>query len=281
MQRTDPLGSSKTGDSKDLEQSDMISVLGRLFGAIVSGLLTRSQQSTADLDSRVQALERDLYLMRKEYDDRVFTLVNALSQHEGRISGLETELRSGLANLKASIEPDLRVIHNCPQPLGIIEYLTRQHGGNLHDLGFVTVSASHPDESTTLFPARNILDIKTDTSFWSSDEVNQWCQIDFRAIRIKPTHYSLQSPAGRVWPVQWVIEGSANGRSDSWVILDSQNSSDALKHPIMKVFPISQPIWCRFIRFRQTDRNGAGHGIVSLRAFELYGEVETPAPKVT
>jgi hypothetical protein len=269
MQRTDPFVIPEKNDLKDLHEFDMIRVLGYLYGSILSGFFSRSQQSLADLELRVQVLERDLQPVQSKFDDR--------------ISSLEMELRTSIADLKTAMGRGKRgLTHHFPSDScngsgGIIEYLTRVHGRNIHDANVVFASASHPDPDD-LWPVKHLLDIKADSSFKSTSDVDQWFQIDFKTMQIKPTHYAMQIPAGRVYPVSWVIEASPSGEPGSWIQLDSQQSCSELKDSSLKEFPITHSGWYRFIRFRQTGMNASKHGIVCLKAFEVYGDLETPAP---
>jgi hypothetical protein len=90
-------------------------------------------------------------------------------------------------------------------PDGIIAYLTRQCGGNVHNRQIVTVtSSSHyrcvwAEKSA----AQNVADLETASNFrsvycgWREDirnSANNWICYDFKNQRILPTHYAVRSP---------------------------------------------------------------------------------------
>jgi hypothetical protein len=72
---------------------------------------------------------------------------------------------------------------------GIISYLTAKCGGNVHDTGVVEVIASSFFGS---FYTRNAAEFGGDSEFWSNDQPGQWICLDFKTIRIEPTHYTIQ-----------------------------------------------------------------------------------------
>jgi hypothetical protein len=108
---------------------------------------------------------------------------------------------------------------------GIIAYLTKKHGGNVHEKGIVTItSKSVPDPRHAL---ANVADFTSDSSFlsscsekrWDGDEwvpvhePGQWVCWDFREMRVRPSHYTLYA-----WCLDiWVLEGSLDG--SSWTVI--------------------------------------------------------------
>jgi hypothetical protein len=85
----------------------------------------------------------------------------------------------------------------CPnhvgEPLdGIITYLMRNAGGNVHDKGIVTITAKSVFSNDPQFAARNVADLTSDTKFVSQNGPNQWICWDFHETRIRPTSYTLR-----------------------------------------------------------------------------------------
>jgi hypothetical protein len=72
---------------------------------------------------------------------------------------------------------------------GVISYLTVKCSGNVHDRGVVEITAS--SVSYTDYP-RNTADLGTNSDFWSEDEPGQWICLDFKTLRIEPTHNTIQ-----------------------------------------------------------------------------------------
>jgi hypothetical protein len=105
---------------------------------------------------------------------------------------------------------------------GLIEILTQQCGGNVHDRGLVSVTVSgHFKDS---FP-KNAANLGSDSSFFSVNEPNQWICYDFqRNIRIKPSKYLLRTDSNGPCPKEWLVEGSNDG--SSWTEFGSPRRSN-------------------------------------------------------
>jgi hypothetical protein len=156
---------------------------------------------------------------------------------------------------------------------GIISYLTKKHGGNVHDKGIVIITSKsvvmdHPDCAV-----RNIADLTSNSHFQSKDEPGQWICWDFNEMRVRPTHYTFDSVSLK-W---WVLEGSLDGQAwteiggkpkidrKSGFMAQFMNAADAI--PILQAsFPVSNSAECRFIRLTQTSDDS-----VLMTAFEFFG----------
>jgi hypothetical protein len=77
---------------------------------------------------------------------------------------------------------------------GIISHLTAKCGGNVHDKGFVEITASsvhsHPSYN---FAPQNAAEFGDFSCFFSQNEPGQWISWDFKALRIEPTHYTIRT----------------------------------------------------------------------------------------
>ena len=160
------------------------------------------------------------------------------------------------------------------EPLnGIIAYMTRKYGGNLHNLKIVTASASgYLGEN---FPA-NAISLAADTVFLSSPVPNSWLSYDFGERLVCPTNYTIRSWfRGRVGAANlksWVIEGSLDG--ETWDILDRRKDDNHLNdRNAIGSFDISPKPerTYRFIRLRQTDKTHSGEDNIQLCSFEIFG----------
>jgi hypothetical protein len=89
---------------------------------------------------------------------------------------------------------------------GIISYLTKKHGGNVHEKGIVTITSKSVNPR---YPPTNVADLTSDRWFNSKKEPDQWVRWDFREMRVCPTHYTITAP----WLKSWVVEGSLDGES--------------------------------------------------------------------
>jgi hypothetical protein len=80
---------------------------------------------------------------------------------------------------------------NCSEE-GIISHLTQKHGGNVHDKGIVTITASDLDDRPT-YTRKNVADLSAYSYFMSDDEPHQWICWDFHEKRVRPTHYTIET----------------------------------------------------------------------------------------
>jgi hypothetical protein len=155
---------------------------------------------------------------------------------------------------------------------GIISYLTQMCGGNVHKKGLITVTANQPylNDPSSL---PNVLDLGTNSYYYSQNSPNQWICFDFKGMAIRPTHYSIQAyddgSGGRNLR-DWVVEGSDDG--NGWRELDRRtNNSELNGANFIRTFSVSKPERCRLIRLRQTGKNHAGNDHLLFNSFELFG----------
>jgi hypothetical protein len=150
---------------------------------------------------------------------------------------------------------------------GIIASLTRRYGGNVHNQGIVTISASSllgKDHQ-----GRNAADLNSDSLFCSRNKSDSWLCYDFKDRRVILTRYSMRS-AFRPFPKSWVIEGSLNGTS--WMQLDKQmNTKDLIGQNRVVSFPVSTVAESRFIKLSMTGNDHSGDSFFCLSAVEFFG----------
>jgi hypothetical protein len=162
-----------------------------------------------------------------------------------RVSAIENKLNIAGLNIRIPMkEPKSRD--------GIIVYLSKKHGGNVHEKGIVTITC----KSILLcedvqYPPENVADfLNSESVFASGDEPGQWICWDFHEMRIRPTHYTLK--AGYL--KSWVVEGSVDG--ENWMELDRETDNEDFRGRWNIVsFAVSNPIESRLIRLTQTDPN--------------------------
>jgi hypothetical protein len=108
---------------------------------------------------------------------------------------------------------------------GIIANLSSRFGGNVSDLGIVSVTSQSTYSSD--FLPKNAVDLTADSKFGSQSWSNQWLCYDFKDRRVEVRHYSIRSQfncrAGYSYLKSWVIEGSED--CENWTGLDSQNNN--------------------------------------------------------
>ncbi|KAK8897750.1 hypothetical protein M9Y10_015715 [Tritrichomonas musculus] len=108
---------------------------------------------------------------------------------------------------------------------GIIKFLTKESGGNVHENGIVSVTPS--SECSVFCRAKNVVDFDDlDSRLVTNDEENSWLKYDFKNRKVRPTHYSIRSKPdrpGSAHPMNWVIEGSNSDNDEDWTVIDRRN----------------------------------------------------------
>jgi hypothetical protein len=67
---------------------------------------------------------------------------------------------------------------------GIISYLTKKHGGNIHEKGIVTITSKSVLNDDPKYALKSVADFASDSYFHSKNEPGQWICWDFREMRV-------------------------------------------------------------------------------------------------
>jgi hypothetical protein len=149
---------------------------------------------------------------------------------------------------------------------GIIWYLTRKHGGNVHEEGIVTITSKSVVDDDLMNALRNAAALVDDTGFQSKDEPGQWICWDFHKMRVRPTHYTIRSYLLK----SWVVESSLDGVN--WTEIDRKTDNDHFRVGWSPVsYAVSNSADCRFIRLTQTGKTHGGQDWLCVSAFEVFG----------
>jgi hypothetical protein len=147
---------------------------------------------------------------------------------------------------------------------GIISYLTKKHGGNVHAKGIVTITSS---SVVRLHCApQNAADLTSDSAFVSKNEPGSWICWDFGETRVRPANYTIRA----FYLKSWDLEGSLDG--SSWTVIDRRSDTQDFKGGwVTASFPVSNQVECRFIRLTQTAERHRGNNYLGVRAVEFFG----------
>jgi hypothetical protein len=182
-------------------------------------------------------------------------------------------------------------------PDGIIAYLTRECGGNVHDHNVIEVmSGSFETETQGANPhsgaygntpdnaAKNAADMEADSHFCSayrnpSEDIphtrNNWVCYDFKGRRIVPTHYAIRTcpgGAGGSHLKSWLVETSTDGKS--WrEVAREENNMELNGRKFTKTFAVAGGGECRFIRLVNIGRNQYGQSAIYISAWEIFGSL--------
>jgi hypothetical protein len=190
---------------------------------------------------------------------------------------LQSECKAGMSDRTA--DGRLEVTFRSSSPLdGIIAHLTREHHGNVHEVGVVNVTASSVYDSCR--EPKHAVDMTENCCFGTGNIANGWLCYDFKTSRICPTHYSIRSwnnPWGTGLDlISWVIEISKDG--ETWQEVDRHHNDRTFVGGAVGSFAISKP--CdpsRFVRLRQTGKNSnGGSDYLVITSFELFGHLIRP-----
>jgi hypothetical protein len=132
-------------------------------------------------------------------------------------------------------------------PDGIIAYLTRKCGGNVHDQYVVDVTSGSFEKVTigsnlrsgalsnsSRWEAKHSVDLGADSCFLSayrsdSKDIphtqNNWLCYDFKERKIVPTHYTIRTNNGVAHLKSWVVETSKD--RENWQEVDHKESTNS------------------------------------------------------
>jgi hypothetical protein len=177
-------------------------------------------------------------------------------------------------------------------PDGIIAHLTRECGGNVHDVHVVDVTCGSFEKVTyganphsgafrneDWAVAKNAADLDTVSRFKSAyrkkkEDIphtrNNWICYNFKERRIVPTHYAIRTYHGAANLKSWLIETSADGESWQEVAREEDNKQLNGKR-FTATFAVADGGECRFIRLVNIGRNHRGDDCLWITAWEIFG----------
>jgi hypothetical protein len=159
---------------------------------------------------------------------------------------------------------------HCPVELnGIIAFLTKRAGANVHHAGIVSVKADVI--LGPAYPAKLAADLKDASQFISVIGEKRRIRYDFRGSRVAASGHALRS-ASEGFPDSWVIEVSDSGEEGSWVEVDRREKADFGFFQI-QAFRCQKVLEARFVRLQSISTRDA-HGL-RLTAFELFGHLHS------
>jgi uncharacterized coiled-coil protein SlyX len=252
--------------------SERISKLESQISSQPLGILVDLKESIANHDRQLQSLRSCLSGLDTSFT-KVRTDLNELKR------GLPVPVSTPMSPpVSPSPTPPVRVspaksLKETEFPLkdaksleGIISYLTRKHGGNVHDKGIVTITSKSVYDDDPGHAARNVADLTSELCFLSKNKPGQWVCWDFHELRVRPTHYTIRS----IYLKSWVVVSSLDG--EAWTQIDRQaDNEDFGDWWKTASFAVSKSAECRFVGLTQTGKNHIGRDSLAIRAFEFFG----------
>jgi hypothetical protein len=155
---------------------------------------------------------------------------------------------------------------------GIIAYLTKESGGNVHVKEIVNITASTDAHNSRW----RIMDHSL-SGFMSQNRPDSWICFDFKGKLVSLSHYTLRSHAGGMMcPIQWEVEGSTDG--DHWRSVDSRTTRDLWGRSMVRTYACSKADssqFFRFIRVKQTGENNNNGHHLCLGGIEFFGKMKS------
>jgi hypothetical protein len=155
---------------------------------------------------------------------------------------------------------------------GIVSCLTERCNGNVHDRGVVSVTANRVYNNDPTYAPKNVVDLENDSFFYSTNDEGQPICLDFRQMKVKPTHYSIRTNSegkngGHL--KSWVIEGSLDG--NSWTVVDQWEINDNLNNSFGEhAFAVTKLETFRMVQLRQTTPNHLANNHIYLTKLEIF-----------
>jgi hypothetical protein len=130
------------------------------------------------------------------------------------------------------------------------------------------------------YAVRNVADLASAWDFISEDKPDQWICWDFRAMRVRPTHYTIKGQ----YLKSWIVDGSLD--FVNWTEIDRKtNTTDFTRGFATALYAVSKSAECCFVRLTQTGkRHSSKYGYdhttgkthcaydyLHVRAFEFFG----------
>jgi hypothetical protein len=219
-----------------------------------------------------------VYAKKSDLDTNYATKADLRANYLTKSDANTLELRCAS---KAYVDQELNILRTligkfpliAGSPLkGIINHLTLEFGGNVHDRGVVAITADRPCSSHPIHAAKNIADLEADSFFDSSNARDMWVCYDFKTLKVALTDYSIRSRYNDIPRnlKSWVIEVSNDGAN--WTEADRRENRDELcAENVVGSFAVSRPSTGRYVRLRQTGLNNDGNFDTYISGFELFG----------
>lgn len=153
---------------------------------------------------------------------------------------------------------------------GIIQHLREECGGNPHEMGVISITASSTDRNQ----CHQLVDYGWNDYWYSKDQPNSFVQFDFNSRRVCLSGYSLKSHSGAGnYCVSWAIEVSND--CSTWEVVDERNTRDLAGRNIEQTYECNQPSdrFVRFVRMRQTGKTSHKQDYLCLSEIEFFGKL--------
>lgn len=168
--------------------------------------------------------------------------INTIKFNDMNISIWESFCERLLPSRKSSQKIEKRYLNLFkefkPENDGIMHYLTKQTGGNIHNNGTIQITSNSICGG---HQPRNLVDYNNNNLYYSQNDKDIFVCFDFKKRRIQLSHYSIKSYVNSQNSDHlrnWMIEASNDGKS--WIEIDRHPDDPTLNGPSKeKTFKVS------------------------------------------
>ena len=154
---------------------------------------------------------------------------------------------------------------------GIINHLRNECGGNPHEKGVISITASGTNSHEQ---CHQLVDYGSGKQWVSSGRPDSFVKFDFKSRRVCLSHYSIKSAESGYQLVRWVLEVSNDG--STWEEVDKRYTTDLVGWHTVRTYECSNRR-CRFVRFvrlRQNGKNSGDGDCLNLSEIEFFGQLK-------
>ena len=159
---------------------------------------------------------------------------------------------------------------------GIMCYLKRETGGNVHDNGTIEIKSSSIWSAN--FHPKNLVDYNKNNYYWSKNEQDAFILFDFKDREIQLKNYSIKStsnPPNAAHIRNWKLEVSQDG--ELWTKVDEHNNDRTLRsqNAISTFNTKPTELFYRFIKLTQTGLSWYNNNCSLIECIEFYGKMRS------
>jgi hypothetical protein len=259
--------------SRDQELNSLKSEISEL-----KGILAREAMSNrlSSVESGLPAIDRRLASVEHSQQGSVAS-VDELRVATKRIE--ETRVSTSDFTKLVNRLSSLIVAPFCgsPELHGIVAHLTERFKGNVHEKGVIEIRGiEHPGEGRKPWYAVDFKVQQYPHDYCSENKLNSWLLLDFKEMRILPTHYAIRSYYNKVGThhlkSRKVVGFAGDDGDGDGIVLDSRENTSDLNGPgLIGTFPMRSSGVFKSIKLISTGPGHCGYNFLIVSGFELYG----------
>ena len=163
---------------------------------------------------------------------------------------------------------------------GIMRYLTKQTGGNIHSNGTIKITANSKPYSIW-YPPQNVVDFDNSDHYYDTTDYSvssKTILFDFNNMKVQLSHYSIQS-ANNYFMKNWYLETSDD--LIHWTTIHTKsNCGDLNGSQLTSTYSVQSHEFSRYVRYRHEGPCWSDSSKdLSIQTIEFYGNLQNFTPK--